>query len=1090
MLGPPSSVPLPPSPPYSGDDSPPPTISHLVPPNGLTTPDRTPSISSSFGESSSPTPHQHAQADVSKMLRSDDDERIAGGVSKRQNSTSDASGSGSGDGSSKGHHRRYIPKLEDFQLIRVLGKGCAGRVLLVKHTPSNSVRAMKAISKRSVLTHDELNHTLTEQSILKRFAIDEPNNRFVSRLHSSFTDRENFYFVMEFYPGGDLATQMELHGILGDHRTRFYAADITQGLEDLHRHGIIVRDLKPENILLNAKGHAVLADFGLSKEFSYRGEPKPIHVVTYPGQPALPPWAGQGAGSLRTLASGQKKLMVDKAYSFVGTSEYLSPEVVKRGEYSYAVDWWALGCIVLEGLVGRVPFRKADDEPPMVLWNRILFDPWDELFHDPKMARFMPDPVTYNFIDALLQKDPMWRLTEPCVKQHDYFALLDWDTVQKGEYQDPHGLKLHPIAEYNTHYFPKLCLEEDPSVDMSTHEFRGEDDFKKTPLNDNALYALEQAKYRYELEGFAWTRDENGYETVEESEMEYSIAEEEGKKQDEHQIVDETEKRDAIELTEGDISPGAVETEGFGSNSAPDMGEDFKEERYKDEEDVTIQPISDLGHASVPAPPIAATEGIPRGTSLLGSPASAYSSHLPGVASPASPSLATSSTSSEDIAVEMLKTFDSVEPQAGTSSTEDSPGPAPSRPSLDKALAAKPGLNTSPPPRSSVDKLAPPQSPVSPQLSTHSIQSHPVPIPLRPKPVRQLSEEINHNLNLPQGLPSSGLSVSDIVTVPSPHPGSPTRIVRRHPQLPSVDTIPIARLSVELHGVRTYIDDEEWEELSIPEGPNASAPNGNSNNINHSFLGLGRVLKRRPSTLLGNNTSNHGGGGGSGLKRQIKQSDTSSSHQGSTSPTKSIQLRPNLFSAKSIENTKKAFKFGNKLKTFPKLKSLTSPDPIHRSVNATPSPSGHSPLVDPPITSSSDTNMSNSENKEDKDRERPKMGYRRHTESGLGWLGRKKKISSIIPSASASSSTSSNVSVRKQSMTTTATANTNSGNSGPSSPIKKNLLVGDKDRTVSSSSSIVSVSKDDRGLPKLELDDIQLSGLDWEPFNGKEWGVK
>lgn len=84
-----------------------------------------------------------------------------------------------------------------------------------------------------------------------------------------------------------------------------------------HRHGIIVRDLKPENILLNAKGHAVLADFGLSKKFAYRGDPKPVRVVTYPGQEELPVWAGKGAGSYRSQSGGRGKLVVDKAHGFV-----------------------------------------------------------------------------------------------------------------------------------------------------------------------------------------------------------------------------------------------------------------------------------------------------------------------------------------------------------------------------------------------------------------------------------------------------------------------------------------------------------------------------------------------------------------------------------------------------------------------------------------------------------------------------------------------------------------------------------------------------------------------------------------------------
>ena len=136
-------------------------------------------------------------------------------------------------------------RLEDYELICVLGKGCAGRVcnptatcthhqvLLVREARTSQVKAMKAISKRAVLTHDEMDHTMAEASILKRFAISEPHNPFIAKLHDTFTDRENFYFVMQFYPGGDLATQMEIHGIIGHHRTRFYAADIVQGLDDL-----------------------------------------------------------------------------------------------------------------------------------------------------------------------------------------------------------------------------------------------------------------------------------------------------------------------------------------------------------------------------------------------------------------------------------------------------------------------------------------------------------------------------------------------------------------------------------------------------------------------------------------------------------------------------------------------------------------------------------------------------------------------------------------------------------------------------------------------------------------------------------------
>ncbi|OXB37020.1 AGC-group protein kinase [Cryptococcus neoformans] len=933
---------------------------------------------------------------------------------KRQASTSETSTKSS----------RYVAKLEDFQLIRVLGKGCAGKVLLVKHAQTHTIHAMKAISKRSVLTHDELKHTMTEASILRRIAVQEPYNRFVSKLHCSFTDQENFYFVMEFCPGGDLATQMEIYGILGDHRTRFYASDITQGLEDLHRHGIIVRDLKPENILLNAKGHAVLADFGLSKEFAYRGDPKPIHVVTYPGQKELPVWAGKGAGSYRPQASGGGKLVVDKAYSFVGTSEYLSPEVVKRGDYSYAVDWWALGCIIFEGLMGRVPFRKRDEDPPMVLWNKILYDPWDDCFGDPKLAKYALDQTAYKFIDSLLQKDPMRRITEPYVKQHEYFSMIDWGTVQRGEYQDPHGLHIHPTAEYNTRYFPKLCLQEDPSVDMSTHDLRDYEvgGGKRTPMNDNALYKLELVRYRKELEGFAWSRDwDTMWDGEEESEMESGVESfiEESVIEQGREVRDEADGlNDRPADHEGDAFNQNLTPATSGGLSVPvDYPDPSKSKSLlvpptSSPENTPVVPMLSLPSttsefdAATSSP--AATFGLPTPAAeglfnpiLSAQPKDTEENGQDEVETPFV-ELAPKQLESQGIEIsiatkdktQMVKDAEvmSEEPIiAQAKQLENLPTDMKSATGIQddfKAMNITEKLSSS---FKSLSCLASSNEELIPLVPPPPVPTSVIPPPVPAQPVsildsfpsqtmtnpHPLSTAVFDTLNLPTDLPLSGLSVSDVISVPSLRAGHASpRLVRRHLHREGEISIPLARLSVELHGTITRLEDEGWEELATNKENIPTAPNGGPGApyFFRSFTGL----RRKPSTLVS-----------SSLRRQYGPDSDTSSRGSSVSPTKSgrtdLKERKLFGGRRSIESTKRALR---SLKTFPRLKSLTQEWGKDKTGVAGPV----SPLLSLPSSAPHRSNLrvSSEGNSSDVLGRKAQMtssdNARRHTESG--WIDR------------------------------------------------------------------------------------------------------
>ncbi|RXK37334.1 AGC protein kinase [Tremella mesenterica] len=755
-------------------------------------------------------------------------------------------------------------RLEDFQLVRVLGRGCAGRVLLVKHAKTSSIYAMKAISKRSVFTHGELHHTLAELSILRRFAEHEPDNGFVSKLHFAFTDRENFYLVLDFYPGGDLATQLEIHGTLGHMRTRFYAVDIVQGLQDLHRHGIIMRDLKPENVLLDARGHAVLADFGLAKEFGYRGKPMPVSVAQYPGEKVLPPWAGMGLGSERLGKKGEKKIVVDRAYSFVGTSDYLAPEVIIGKGYTYAADWWPLGCMMVECMIGRVPFRKKDEEPVSTLWERILHDPWYLIFEDPKLGGLNPTEwgMCDAMIDILLQKDPERRLTEPNIQSHDYFGGIDWEVVRRGDYTDPYGLQLHPELEDNTRYFPKLCLEEVPSVNMEGFDSRFVPEDQRTPLNDNLVYYKAEAEHHLELAGFAWSRDEFERELQEAEEREEEMSEEKENVDIETSVFDS----DPISLHQPeDLQTLAmVEVEHAIVEEDNDLGLDLTPGDY-----------SDLLE-EIPAPPLDSPQ----------QPAKMIIQHR----QPIIP----------------LPTIE-----------EPSPPPSPFSHKTD-TLRPEPYTH---------DHVAPPVSPVA---SLHR------PGPASPIRIttRIPASPRSHLGPLPSVLPSAGLSVSDMISIPS-SPGlvSPGHmILRRHAMLPSEDTlnIPGARLSVELHGTLTTLGDEEWEQLDS-EGID-SAPNGHniSSHTGTSFFrskGLG-VLRPKPSALK---TSN--------LRRQTKPSDSTNSSSSRSPQKQNQQVLPifpltgaGMFGGKIVgmESTRKALE---RLK-FPKLKRTPT-----GSISASASPS-------------------------------------------------------------------------------------------------------------------------------------------------------
>lgn len=170
-------------------------------------------------------------------------------------------------------------------------------------------------------------HTRAERDILVLLR----SQPFLVNLHHVFQTSSQLFLVLDYYPGGDIATQLSLLSIFDQDRTRFYAAEIVHALGILHDHGIVYRDLKPENVLIGRDGHVVLTDFGLSKIFT------PSDVVS--------PEDG-----------------VPTTQTFCGTAEYLAPEILLGEKYTYVVDFWSLGTLLFEMLAGTVSSTKKRRE--------------------------------------------------------------------------------------------------------------------------------------------------------------------------------------------------------------------------------------------------------------------------------------------------------------------------------------------------------------------------------------------------------------------------------------------------------------------------------------------------------------------------------------------------------------------------------------------------------------------------------------------------------------------------------------------------------------------------------------------------------
>ncbi|XP_015594405.1 microtubule-associated serine/threonine-protein kinase 3 isoform X2 [Cephus cinctus] len=332
-----------------------------------------------------------------------------------------------------------VPCENDYEVLKLISNGAYGAVYLVKEKTTRQRFAMKKINKNNLMLRNQVEQVFAERDIMSF-----TDNPFVVSMYCSFETKKHLCLVMEYVEGGDCAILLKNIGPLPPDMARFYFAETVLAVEYLHSYGIVHRDLKPDNLLITALGHIKLTDFGLSKM----------------GLMSLATNLYEGYIDRDTRQFSDKQVF--------GTPEYIAPEVILRQGYGKPVDWWSMGIILYEFLIGCVPF--FGDTPEELFAHTVNDDiEWPDEDDWPVQLE------AKDIITALLQQSPRDRLGTGGsheVKDHPYFYGVNWNSL------------LRQKAEF----VPQLTNEEDTSyfdtrMDRYNHDLGDDtDDTDDSPL--------------------------------------------------------------------------------------------------------------------------------------------------------------------------------------------------------------------------------------------------------------------------------------------------------------------------------------------------------------------------------------------------------------------------------------------------------------------------------------------------------------------------------------------------------------------------------------------------------------------------------
>ncbi|XP_055340174.1 protein kinase C iota type-like [Paramacrobiotus metropolitanus] len=333
--------------------------------------------------------------------------------------------------------------LDDFELIKVIGRGSYAKVLAVELKKTGRPYAMKVIKKELIKEDEDIEWVQTEKHVFETAS----NYPFLVGLHSCFQTPSRLFFVIELVTGGDLMYHMQRQRKLPEEHAKFYGAEITLALNYLHKKGIIYRDLKLDNVLLDQDGHIKLTDYGMCKEGILTPE--------------------------------------DRAETFCGTPNYIAPEILKGQPYTFSVDWWALGVLLYEMMVGKSPFdvnqqgaENPDQQTEDYLFQVIL----EKTIRIPRTLQIEAANVLKGFLNKIpedrLGCHPQTGFDD--IKHHAFFRKIDFEALEKKQKIPPFKPKVQSALDLHN-FDPQFTDEpvrltpDDPSIidEIDQSEFEG-----------------------------------------------------------------------------------------------------------------------------------------------------------------------------------------------------------------------------------------------------------------------------------------------------------------------------------------------------------------------------------------------------------------------------------------------------------------------------------------------------------------------------------------------------------------------------------------------------------------------------------------